>query len=108
MASRYLLGFDVGSSSVKASLVDADSGKCVASAFYPEKEAPIKAVKAGWAEQEPDSWWQYAKHSLQKIMADANVKGDDTTLPDITAKHLYEDQLGRMWVATYKNMNQLF
>ena len=77
MASRYLLGFDVGSSSVKASLVDADSGKCVASAFYPEKEAPIKAVKAGWAEQEPDSWWQYAKQSLQKIMADANVKGDD-------------------------------
>jgi hypothetical protein len=32
-----------------------------------------------------------------------NVKGDDTSLPDITAKHLYEDQLGRMWVATYKN-----
>lgn len=32
-----------------------------------------------------------------------NVKGDETTLPDITAKHLYEDQLGRMWVATYKN-----
>ena len=32
-----------------------------------------------------------------------NVKGDETSLPDITAKHLYEDQLGRMWVATYKN-----
>ena len=51
MSGRYLLGFDVGSSSVKASLVDADSGACVASAFYPEKEAPIMAVKAGWAEQ---------------------------------------------------------
>ena len=77
MANRYLLGFDVGSSSVKASLVNADSGKCVASAFYPEKEAPIMAVKAGWAEQDPESWWQYAKLSLQKIMADANVQGDD-------------------------------
>ena len=32
-----------------------------------------------------------------------NVKGDETSLPDITAKHLYLDQLGRMWVATYKN-----
>ena len=53
MANRYLLGFDVGSSSVKASLVNADSGKCVATAFYPEKEAPIMAVKAGWAEQDP-------------------------------------------------------
>ena len=77
MANRYLLGFDVGSSSVKASLVNADSGKCVASAFYPEKEAPIMAVKAGWAEQESDSWWQYAKLSLKKIMADAGAKADD-------------------------------
>jgi xylulokinase len=77
MTARYLLGFDVGSSSVKASLVNADNGKCVSSAFFPEKEAPIKAVKAGWAEQEPDSWWQYAKQSLQKIMAEANVKGEE-------------------------------
>ena len=77
MASRYLLGFDVGSSSVKASLVDADNGKCVASAFYPEKEAPIMAVKAGWAEQEPGSWWEYAKLSLKKIMADAGATAED-------------------------------
>ena len=77
MASRYLLGFDVGSSSVKASLVDADNGKCVASAFYPEKEAPIMAVKAGWAEQEPESWWEYAKLSLKKIMADAGAKAEN-------------------------------
>jgi len=77
MANRYLLGFDVGSSSVKASLVSVDNGKCVASAFYPEKEAPIMAVKAGWAEQEPDSWWEYAKLSLKKIMADAGATADD-------------------------------
>jgi len=77
MSNRYLLGFDVGSSSVKASLVNADSGKCVASAFYPEREAPIMATKAGWAEQDPESWWQYAKQSLQKIMADAGVKGNE-------------------------------
>jgi len=77
MATKYLLGFDVGSSSVKASLVNADSGKCVASAFMPEKEAPIMAAKTGWAEQEPESWWQYAKLSLQKIMSESGVKGDD-------------------------------
>ncbi|MBR6980516.1 MAG: carbohydrate kinase [Prevotella sp.] len=77
MSKRYLLGFDVGSSSVKASLVDADSGACAASAFFPESEAPIKAVKAGWAEQEPESWWNYAKLSLQKIMADTGAKGED-------------------------------
>ncbi|MBO6187248.1 MAG: carbohydrate kinase [Prevotella sp.] len=77
MANRYLLGFDVGSSSVKASLVNADSGKCVATAFFPEKEAPITAVKAGWAEQDPQMWWDNAKLALKKIMADAGAAADD-------------------------------
>ena len=77
MANRYLLGFDVGSSSVKASLVNADSGKCVATAFFPEKEAPIMAVKAGWAEQDPQMWWDNAKLSLKKIMADAGATGEE-------------------------------
>ncbi len=77
MTGKYLLGFDVGSSSVKASLVNADNGKCVASAFFPEKEAPIMAQKAGWAEQDPESWWTYAKQSLQKIMADSGVGGEE-------------------------------
>ncbi|MBR1547842.1 MAG: carbohydrate kinase, partial [Prevotella sp.] len=77
MANSYLLGFDVGSSSVKASLVNADSGKCVATAFYPEKEAPIMAVKAGWAEQDPQMWWDNAKLALKKIMAEAGAAADE-------------------------------
>ena len=51
MARRYLLGFDVGSSSVKASLTDVDNGEIAASAFFPEHEAPIMAVKAGWVKE---------------------------------------------------------
>ncbi len=62
-----LLGFDVGSSSVKVSLVDVKTGRTLASAFSPDKEAPIKAQKAGWAEQDPESWWQYAKQALCKV-----------------------------------------
>ena len=77
MANRYLLGFDVGSSSVKASLVNVDSGKCVATAFYPEKEAPIMAVKTGWAEQDPQMWWDNAKLALKKIMIDAGATAED-------------------------------
>ena len=77
MAKQYLLGFDVGSSSVKASLVDAETGQMAATAFFPEKEAPIKAVKAGWAEQDPETWWMNAKLSLKKIMADAGATGED-------------------------------
>ena len=65
----YLLGYDIGSSSVKASLVDAQSGKCVASAFYPKSEAAIIAVKPGWAEQEPSSWWENLKLATTDIMA---------------------------------------
>ena len=77
MARRLLLGFDVGSSSVKSSLVDADSGKCVATAFYPDREAPITAVKAGWAELSPELWWQNANLALADIMAKAGAKGDE-------------------------------
>lgn len=77
MARRYLLGFDVGSSSVKASLTDVDNGEISASAFFPEHEAPIMAVKAGWAEQDPNMWWENAKLSLQKIMAETGAKGED-------------------------------
>ena len=77
MARRYLLGFDVGSSSVKASLTDVETGEIAASAFYPDHEAPITAVKAGWAEQDPQMWWNNAKLSLKKIMADTGATGDD-------------------------------
>jgi len=77
MTKRYLLGFDVGSSSVKASLVDADTGVCAADAFFPEREAPITAVKAGWAEQDPQMWWDNAKLALQKIMHETDAKGDE-------------------------------
>ena len=69
----YLLGYDIGSSSVKASLVDAQSGKCVASAFYPKSEAAIIAVKPGWAEQEPASWWENLKLATVDIMASSAV-----------------------------------
>ncbi|MGN1254329.1 MAG: xylulokinase [Prevotella sp.] len=77
MSKQYLLGFDVGSSSVKASLVEVESGAIAATAFFPETEAPIKAVKAGWAEQDPLMWWNNAKLSLAKIMDETGAKGED-------------------------------
>lgn len=76
MEKQYLLGFDVGSSSVKASLVDAASGTCAAAAFFPRTEASIKAVRAGWAEQDPQMWWENAKLALRKVMTDAGAKAD--------------------------------
>ena len=73
----YLLGYDIGSSSVKASLVNVDSGKCVASSFFPKTEAEIKAVQPGWAEQDPDSWWSYLKSATHAVMTESGVAAND-------------------------------
>ncbi len=77
--NMYLLGYDIGTSSVKASLVNIETGVCEASTFYPETEAQIIAKKAGWAEQEPEDWWnslQMATRVLKQQNAEAlaNVK----------------------------------
>ena len=64
----YLLGYDIGSSSVKASLVDALSGKCVASAFYPKTEAPIIAKQPGWAEQDPSMWMGNLRLATEDVL----------------------------------------
>ncbi|MBS1319736.1 MAG: carbohydrate kinase [Parabacteroides sp.] len=73
----YLLGCDIGSSSVKASIVDASSGLTIGADFYPKEEAPIKAVKPGWAEQEPDDWWKYLKEAIKGAIAKAGIQGTD-------------------------------
>ena len=67
----FLLGYDIGSSSVKASLVEAETGKCIASAQYPDNEAPILSARPGWAEQDPDAWWEYLKAATKAVLAAA-------------------------------------
>lgn len=73
----YLLGYDIGSSSVKASLVNAESGKCVASAFYPKTEAEIIAVQSGWAEQKPEMWWANLKLATRDVMDASSIRKED-------------------------------
>lgn len=72
----YLLGYDIGSSSVKASLVNAETGKCVSSAFFPKTEAAIMAARPGWAEQDPQNWWENLKLSTQAVMAGSGIGPD--------------------------------
>ncbi|RIH64252.1 carbohydrate kinase [Mariniphaga sediminis] len=69
----YLLGFDIGSSSVKVSLVNGENGDCVATSFYPKTEMPITAHRAGWAEQEPQLWWQNLKCALAEVLKESQV-----------------------------------
>lgn len=73
----YLLGYDIGSSSVKASLIDAVSGECLSSEFFPKKEMPIKSVKPGWAEQNPEMWWENLKLATQAVLSKAKVSSEE-------------------------------
>ncbi|MBQ5411606.1 MAG: carbohydrate kinase, partial [Bacteroidales bacterium] len=71
----YLLGYDIGSSSVKASLVDVRTGKCVASTFYPKHESHIISHRIGWAEQEPQMWWENVKTATAEVVSSIDVDG---------------------------------
>jgi xylulokinase len=64
----YLLGYDIGSSSVKVCLIEASSGKVVASEFSPKKEMKITAIHPGWAEQNPVDWWTNLKLAHEAVM----------------------------------------
>ncbi len=69
----YLLGFDIGSSSVKASIIEAETGKCLASSFYPKTEMAMISKQPGWAEQEPEEWWKNLKAATKEILSTASV-----------------------------------
>lgn len=73
----YLIGYDIGSSSVKASLISAETGACLATAFHPKQEMPIRAVKPGWAEQDPSAWWDNLKLATADILAASRVNPGD-------------------------------
>lgn len=73
----YLIGYDIGSSSVKASLVDSERGECIASAFYPHEEMKIQSLNVGWAEQDPDAWWNNLKLATKEILNKSKVDKND-------------------------------
>ena len=72
-----LLGYDVGSSSIKATLMDAGTGKVLASATSPDRELDIVAAEIGWAEQEPSVWWEHVVKATREINAKAQFDAGD-------------------------------
>ncbi len=72
-----LLGIDIGTSSIKVSVVDLSTQKTIASAQYPEKEREIIALKPGWAEQSPLQWWEDVKQTILKAHATKNYQPSD-------------------------------
>ncbi|MEM8526004.1 MAG: FGGY family carbohydrate kinase [Bacteroidota bacterium] len=69
----YLLGYDLGSSSIKAALIDAKTQETLAIVQSPETEMEIAAPQADWAEQDPEIWWQHICRATQKILAQTAV-----------------------------------
>ncbi|MBP7053476.1 MAG: carbohydrate kinase, partial [Phycisphaerae bacterium] len=62
-----LMGYDVGSSSVKATLLEAQTGRVLGTATSPDRELEMIAKKPGWAEQHPDTWWEHVKLATARI-----------------------------------------
>lgn len=68
------LGIDVGSSSVKLSILNAQTGHCVASCQHPETELDIAAPSPGFAEQDPALWWECVELGLKKLSDQINLR----------------------------------
>ncbi|RYE19605.1 MAG: carbohydrate kinase [Sphingobacteriales bacterium] len=72
-----LLGIDIGTSSVKTCIIDADTQQIIASAQYPDEESPIISLQSGWAEQTPDMWWEQTKQALKRCHSTGKYNPDD-------------------------------
>lgn len=72
-----LLGIDLGTSSIKVSVIDASNSSVLATAQYPETEAAIISHQPGWAEQSPNQWWNDVKAAILKLQATGSFKSSD-------------------------------
>ena len=73
----YLLGYDIGSSSIKASLIDSETGKLISSAVSPDTELKIFAPEPGWGEQDPEVWWEHVIKATAHIRSNTGNKLSD-------------------------------
>jgi len=73
---NYYLGIDLGSSSIKASLVEVNTGKSISVVQQPKEEMSITAHKNGWAEQNPNSWWKYICEAIKELKAENSINAN--------------------------------
>ncbi len=78
------LGLDIGSSFIKAAIYDVGSGICTARSQTPDQEMSILAPRKGWAEQSPESWWQYAVSAIRQVVREAGREAEDIAAIGIT------------------------
>lgn len=73
----YSIGYDIGSSFIKCSIVEIETGTVVAAGSYPETEMVIDSPHPGWAEQHPDMWWNNVVALTKKLLSSASIKAQD-------------------------------
>lgn len=74
--STYYIGYDVGSSSIKCSLVDSESGKSIINIYEPKNEMGISSLHTNWAEQNPEVWWKYLCIATQRVLKESNINAE--------------------------------
>ncbi|MDZ4807722.1 MAG: FGGY family carbohydrate kinase, partial [Bacteroidota bacterium] len=72
-----LLGIDIGTSSIKVSVVVSATQQCIASAQFPETETEVISLQPGWAEQSPELWWQHTQAAILKLHAQKKYNPKD-------------------------------
>jgi len=72
-----LLGIDIGTSSIKVAIVDAANQQTIVTTQYPESETPITSLQNGWAEQDPEMWWQHVQQAILKANATGKYNPKD-------------------------------
>jgi len=66
------LGIDLGSSSTKLSVLDGKTGKSLGALSYPETELAINSPQPGFAEQDPEIWWDCIQKGFAKLVSKSN------------------------------------
>lgn len=75
----YSIGYDIGSSSIKAALVETATGKSIAVVSEPNVEMEMLALKNGWAEQNPDDWWLHVCNASKRLLQENKIKSEEIT-----------------------------
>ena len=79
LQSMYTIGYDLGSSSIKAALVEMSTGKSLALISEPKKEMSMHSPNIGWAEQDPDDWWTHVCKATKQLLKETNVQPNEIT-----------------------------
>ena len=73
MHTKYYIGFDLGSSSVKVALVDASTGENILSLHEPKHEMSILSEQSDWAEQDPNNWWEFVCKGTKRVLQESKI-----------------------------------